>query len=135
QSSHDWIGGCICSDVTHREVQPRFAHQLCRYSFAYAGRTPQAEGFSQRVWRLRRKRAGVTLTPCGEEAHQCAQSIVALAGQRQEPLAAPDEGPVEVQVAGGGLRGERHFLHELLQRVGIEIARPVDEPAWDREPE
>jgi hypothetical protein len=63
QSSYDRVGGCICSDVTHLEVQRGCAHQLCRHSFAYAGRTPQAEGFSQRVWRLRRRRAGVRGAP------------------------------------------------------------------------
>ena len=63
QSSYDRIGGCIYSDVTHLEVQPGCAHQLCRHSFAYAGRAPQAEGFSQRVWRLRRRRAGVRGAP------------------------------------------------------------------------
>src|SRR5262245_18504629 len=59
QSSYDRIGGCICGDVTHLEVQRGFAHQLCRHSFAYAGWTSQAEGFSQRVWWVRRTRAGV----------------------------------------------------------------------------
>jgi hypothetical protein len=32
---------------------PSFAHQLYRHSFAYARRASEAEGFSQRVWRLR----------------------------------------------------------------------------------
>ncbi len=59
QSSYDRIGGCIRSDFTHFEVQRGCAHQLRRNSLANAGRTPQAEGFSQRVWRLRRGRAGV----------------------------------------------------------------------------
>src|SRR6478752_3375959 len=63
QSSYDRIGGCICSEVAHFEVQPGCAHQLCRHSFTYAGRTPQAEGFSQRVWRLRRRCAGVRGAP------------------------------------------------------------------------
>src|SRR6476661_6088624 len=61
--SYDRIGGCICSEVAHLEVQPGCAHQLCRHSFTYAGRTPQAEGFSQRLWRLRRRCAGVRGAP------------------------------------------------------------------------
>jgi hypothetical protein len=36
-----------------------FPRKLCRNCFVYARRAPQAEGFSQRVWRLRRSRAGV----------------------------------------------------------------------------
>ena len=59
QSSYDRVGGCIRSDFTHLEVQRGCPHQLCRNSFAYAGRTPQAERFSQRVWRLRRSHARV----------------------------------------------------------------------------
>ena len=59
QSSSARIGGRICSDVTDVEVQRGCPRQLCRNSFAYAGRTSQAEGFSQRVWRLRRSRGGV----------------------------------------------------------------------------
>jgi hypothetical protein len=60
-NNHPTIGLVdVCSYVTHLEVQRGFSYQLCRYSFAYAGRTPQAEGFSQRVWRLGRMRAGVT---------------------------------------------------------------------------
>ena len=59
QSSSARIGGRICSDVTDIEVQRGSPRQLCRNSFADAGRTPQAEGFSQRAWRLRRSRAGI----------------------------------------------------------------------------
>ena len=43
-------------------VQPRRPRELCRNRFADAGWTSQAEGFSQRVWRLRRSRAGVRRT-------------------------------------------------------------------------
>ncbi len=59
QSSSAWIGGCICSDLTDVEVHRGCPRQLCRDSFAYAGRTSQAEGFSQRIWRLWRGDAGV----------------------------------------------------------------------------
>src|SRR5450759_4452652 len=59
QSSSARIDGRICSDVTDVEVQRWCPRQLCRNSFAYAGRTSQAERFSQRVWRLRRCRGGV----------------------------------------------------------------------------
>jgi hypothetical protein len=59
QSSSARIGGRVCGDVTDVEVHCRCPRQLCRNSFAYARRTSQAEGFSQRVWRLRRSRAGV----------------------------------------------------------------------------
>ena len=63
QSSDDRIGGRICSDGTDLEVPRGSAHQLCRNGFANAGWTSEVEGFSQRVWRLRRKRAGVTEEP------------------------------------------------------------------------
>src|SRR5262249_55440117 len=74
QSSYDRIGGCICSDVTHLEVQRGCPHQLCRHSFTYAGRTPQAEGFSQRVWRLRRSPARVRKGVLFAAAHESAIS-------------------------------------------------------------
>ena len=56
QSSCARIGGRIFSDVTDVEVQPGRPRKLCRNGFAYEGRAPQAEGFSQRVWRFRRGR-------------------------------------------------------------------------------
>jgi hypothetical protein len=46
QSSSARLGGRICSDIADVEVQRRRPRKLCRNSFAYAGRTPQAEGFS-----------------------------------------------------------------------------------------
>ena len=60
-TNHPTIGlvDVYAATLPHLEVQRGCAHQLCRHSFAYAGRTPQAEGFSQRVWRLRRSHARV----------------------------------------------------------------------------
>ena len=62
QSSSARVGGRICSDVTDFEVQAGCPRQLCRNSFAYAGQTPQAEGFSQRVWRIRQSRSRIRRT-------------------------------------------------------------------------
>jgi hypothetical protein len=53
QSSTARIGGRICCNATDTEVYCRCPRQLCRNSFADAGRTYQAKGFSQRVRRLR----------------------------------------------------------------------------------
>src|SRR5262245_59805414 len=86
QSPYDRNGGCICSNGTHLEVQRGCAHQLYRNSFAYAGRTPQAEGFSQRVWRLRRRRAGVTR----RQKHATAQAAL-----QAQPISAADQGPFD----------------------------------------
>ena len=53
QSSATRVGGRICGNAADTEVYCRCPCQLCGNSFANAGRTYQAEGFSQRVRRLR----------------------------------------------------------------------------------
>ena len=68
QSSYARIGGRICDDITDVEIPRGCLRQLCRNGFANARRTSQAEGFSQRVWWLRRSPAGVRSVPkaCGK---------------------------------------------------------------------
>src|SRR5208282_6563769 len=60
QTSFAGTGGRLCGDVTDADVHAGRPRELRGDGSADAGRTPQAQGFSEGVWRLRGSCAGVS---------------------------------------------------------------------------